>query len=219
MSRFPTTAWTQILGAQSTEERDALLRELLSVYWQPLYVFARRKGMEEQAALDSVQSFCAHLLGRGLDPELSPHQGKLRSYLRTAFARFLTDEWRRNRAEKRGGDQVFETLDPSRFALDADALHTLSPEEVYELAFTERSLRIAFERLREEFEAGKWKGPLAAFEASLETHARPSHEELARTYEMTPGQLRAFLFRVRRRFRELTAEVQMGIRHVPPPSA
>jgi hypothetical protein len=63
--QFPTTRWTLVLSLREAEPvRRAALAELLPLYWKPLYVFARRKGLASERAEDAVQGFFAHLLGR-----------------------------------------------------------------------------------------------------------------------------------------------------------
>src|SRR5262249_47024565 len=110
--QFPDTRWTLILRARdSPAAQRAALAELLESYWQPLYCFARRQGLDSEAAKDCVQDFIAHLLERDFLGRLDPAAGRLRSYLRTALRNHLVNEHARAGAQKRGGDVATIPLD------------------------------------------------------------------------------------------------------------
>lgn len=71
---FPATRWTLVLASRSSPEaRRKALEELLSIYWRPLYVFARHCGSSHDEAQDAVQGLCAQLVSSEflahLDPE------------------------------------------------------------------------------------------------------------------------------------------------------
>ena len=56
---FPLTRWSLVMRAGGADSMTALraMGELLKTYWQPLYVFARRSGLEALDAEDAVQDF------------------------------------------------------------------------------------------------------------------------------------------------------------------
>ena len=92
--RFLTTQWSLVLAAGDTADpgsREAL-DELCSLYWYPVYAFARRRGADADDAQDQVQGFFSHLLERGTLKGADPGRGRFRSFLLGAFKLYLADE-------------------------------------------------------------------------------------------------------------------------------
>ena len=89
---FPRTRWTLIRSAQEDPAARAnALKELLAVYWRPLYVFVRRKGLSAEETEDAVQELVVLLLERDFLQRLDPERGKLRSFLMTAASNHLAN--------------------------------------------------------------------------------------------------------------------------------
>ena len=63
----------------------------------------RRSGRSAEDAKDLTQGFFAVLLDKGWLEAADREKGKLRTFLLTAFRRFMAKEWRRGQAEVRGG--------------------------------------------------------------------------------------------------------------------
>lgn len=103
--RFQPTAWTVVRHARDGS-RDALDR-LIAVYWKPAYFFIRRRGHDVESAKDLTQAFFGSLLEREFFAKASADKGKFRSYLLGALSHFLSDEYDRASAQKRGGDYNF----------------------------------------------------------------------------------------------------------------
>lgn len=106
-SRFRTTRWSLVRAAgasQTAISRDALSL-LCELYWKPLYYFARQQGTPDEEARDLVQSFLARTLERGDFGKADEGLGRFRTFLLTAFRRFMRDEWQKGVAQKRGGGQ------------------------------------------------------------------------------------------------------------------
>ena len=103
--RFRTTCWSAVLlsaQSQAPGARDALA-EICRIYWQPIYLFVRRRGFDADEAQDLTQGFFLHLLHHKTLRQVSPIKGKFRSFLLAALEHFLAKEWRRAKAQKRGG--------------------------------------------------------------------------------------------------------------------
>lgn len=112
--RFPPTQWSIVLRARDKENTPAAekaLGELCETYWYPLYAFARSKGQPEHDAKDLTQGFFLYLLKQDLFADADPVKGKLRTFLLTAFERFLIRSYHYANAQMRGGGQIFESLD------------------------------------------------------------------------------------------------------------
>jgi len=127
--RFPSTHWSVVLAARGEQSEIALqaLSELCANYWYPLYAYARRRGKKPEEAEDLTQGFFARLLAKKYLDVADPEKGRLRTFLLTAFKRFLANEWDKERAQKRGGGQRPLSIDAAmvekRYALEpADAM-------------------------------------------------------------------------------------------------
>ena len=72
-------------------------------YWYPLYAFARRSGQSQAEAEDLTQGFFQKLLEKRWLEDAEREKGRLRTFLLTAFRRYMAKEWRRDQADKRGG--------------------------------------------------------------------------------------------------------------------
>lgn len=105
---FATTQWTMVLNAQrndSTHARQAM-EQLCRTYWYPLYAYVRRRGRSPEDAEDSTQGFFARLLQLNSLADVRREKGKFRSFLLASLNHYLSDEWDRARAQKRGYGQV-----------------------------------------------------------------------------------------------------------------
>ena len=114
VSPFPVTQWTAVVngcGQGSAEQRKDALDQLCRDYWYPLYSFARRSGRRRQDAEDLTQGFFCYLLERDLVSSADPELGKLRTFLLTAFQRYIRGIRVMEHAEKRGGGREIFSLD------------------------------------------------------------------------------------------------------------
>ncbi len=227
---FDTTHWSLVLAAQvgdmdRTRVRQAL-EELCRAYWYPLYAFVRHRGHSAEDAQDLTQAFFARILEtRGL-ATADPERGRFRSYLLGALKHFLANEWKRARAQKRGGGAAFLEWD----ALDPEARYGLEPavtddlDAHFDREWARESTARALAAVRAEFEA-RGKGPLFdALEGSL-TGEEPPRAETASRLGMTEDALKVAVHRLRRRYRELLrteiaatvadpADVDLELRHL-----
>lgn len=203
MTLFPTTRWGEILEQRSDPvQRRHLLGQLARDYREPLIVYARCLGLDAPRAEDVVQSFLTRWLENDVTRHLDPSRGRLRSYLRTALRRYLTDQHEHATAQKRGGPgaRLVSLSEVEPHTVDTAA----TPEQAYDRAFARRVLSRAFEELEAEFASGKRSGPFAAIrECFSPEHAGATHAELAARFAMSEPQLASFLHRARGRFREL----------------
>jgi RNA polymerase sigma-70 factor (ECF subfamily) len=101
-----------IMRASATDPQIArpAVADLFLQYQQPLYSVARARGFNSEDAADAVQDFFCRLLRGELLSEYSPERGRFRTFLSVIWRRFLIDQYRRARAEKRGGEQGVVSL-------------------------------------------------------------------------------------------------------------
>ena len=153
-SRFATTRWSVVLAAGRVSSANAgmALASLCQTYWYPLYAYARRRVSDVAEAQDLTQSFFAELLGKNYVGPATPERGRFRAYLLTSFKHFLSHEWEKARALKRGGGRVPISLDfdagDSRVRVEPCA--GLTAEELFERAWTVALLERVMELLRAE---------------------------------------------------------------------
>ena len=133
---FATTHWSVVLAAANEQNPQAAtaLQQLCRSYWQPLYVYTRRRGYSPEDAQDLTQEFFAHFLEKGSFSLADPGRGRFRTFLLKSLQHFLTDEWRRAHRAKRGGGAFDLPLD----TVDAEAWYaeqltdSTTPEQAYE---------------------------------------------------------------------------------------
>ena len=207
-ARFATTHWTVVLAAGSPDSsryREAL-ETLCQSYWYPLYAYLRRCGHARDTAEDRTQAFFAKLLEKGRLQQVDPQRGRFRSFLLTSFKHFVTDEWDRQMAQKRGGMGHLVSLDVSsaetRYVFEPT--DNLTPELVFEKSWALTVLDRAMSRLKAEYEeAGKGrlferlKGALAKEKTPV------PYSDIAAELGITEGAVKLAVFRLRRRYRDL----------------
>lgn len=206
-SRFPTTRWTLILeGKTSPEARRRAFDELARVYWRPLFVYLRSRGLDPSSAQDATQELLVTLLQRGLVEKLDPARGRLRAYLKTAAQNLLAHQHERSQTQKRGAGAGAVPIDEKlaeRLPID-----TAHPDEAFEREWALRVMQHALDALRGEFESGARGGPFALVERFFrpDREEQPRYADAAKEHGMSVPQLKAFLHRARVRFRELVRE-------------
>jgi len=132
---FATTHWSVVLaaGRRDTGRAVEALAKLCETYWYPLYAYVRQRGYSSHDAQDLTQEFFARLLERNPLGAITREKGKFRSFLLTALNHFLVDEWKKARAQKRGGGQII-SLDvhegETRFS--RQPVENVTPETLYE---------------------------------------------------------------------------------------
>lgn len=213
---FPLTRWDLVaevnLGDSSVRERATA--ELCRIYWYPVYAFVRRKGHSPHDAEDVTQELFARLIGQKSFGMACREKGKLRTYLLTAATRLLTERWRRERADKRGGRAVILSIEAElaegRYASEPQT--TESPESVFDRRWAYALLGEVEKQLAEEYLR---KGKGALFE-----HLKPglsgqggtelSYAEIAGLLEMSVANVKVQMLRLRGRFRDLVRQEVAG---------
>lgn len=201
---FPSTRWSLILAAQGDEAlRSKALEELVRPRWKALYVLARQHGLAPAAAEDAVQSFLARLVEVDMElllGRLDPAQGSLRSYLKTAFRRHLSNVRQHDRAQKRGAGERHADVSTLEAWLDSGSP---SADRLYERAWALAVFEQALAELEHEYVSGARRGPFDVVRALFAYGTAPAYVDLARDYGMTVPQLKSFVHRAKRRFRTL----------------
>jgi RNA polymerase sigma factor (sigma-70 family) len=205
---FPSTQWSMVLhaGAGADTQARSALESLCRQYWYPLYTFVRRQGRAHHEAEDCTQEFLTRLLASHGIAHAQPERGHFRSFLLTALRHFLTNEWHRAQAAKRGGGLASLPLEfdaaEQRF-LREPADPALTPEQAFDRHWAQAMLDHAIAELRQEYEASG-RGALFATLEPLVWHNtnQESHAELAQRHHMNAHAFTVALQRLRRRLGE-----------------
>lgn len=184
------------------------LEELCKIYWYPLYAFARRQGETPDAAMDATQAFFADLLEKSWIDRADPAQGRFRSFLVTVFRRFLSDQRKRAAAIKRGGGVKTFSIDAAsaeeRYQMEpAD---TGNPSDAFERRWALALLDRVYVRLAEENAEKGREDQFKILKKYLTSADAPSYAEAARQLEISEGNVKVSVHRLRQRFRELLTE-------------
>jgi len=212
-ARFRTTHWSLIVRAGQDDPVAArkALGELCRNYWYPLYAFVRRQGYSPADAEDLTQAFLAKLLENNYLADVRREKGKFRSFLLMAIKRFISHEYERQHAQKRGGFQAVVAIDQdaaeSRLCLEAD--RHLEPDVYFERQWAVALLERVMLKLGEEYlTTGRAKlfeslqGCIVKYES-----AQP-YAELAVQLKLTEPAIKMAVSRLRARYREiLRAEI------------
>src|SRR5579864_9067442 len=112
-SKFPTTSWSLVIAAaKPTTSSRAALASLCKMYWPPIYAFVRRAGYDRDQAQDLTQAFFTALLEKNYLGDADRERGRFRTFLLAAVKHFLSNQWDRAHAQKRGGGHIAIPIDP-----------------------------------------------------------------------------------------------------------
>ncbi len=159
--RFSTTRWTLVLQAGAEgHEREAALDEFCKIYWYPVYAFIRRRGTEPEAARDLTQGFFAKLLRQDWMAGVEQRGTRFSTRLCVTLKNYLTSEYRRETAQKRGGIEKPVSLDlllaESWYGAEFETGET--PERIFDRRWAQAVLEAGLRRLEADCAAmGKGK--------------------------------------------------------------
>lgn len=203
---FPTTRWTLILAARNGDTaRRAALESVAGTYWRPVYFYLRRKGLDATKAEDVTQSFFVHVIEGELLVRLDPARGRFRSYLLTSLDHYVVSLHEKEVAVKRGGRMAILPLDSVLLEAELPGVPE-DPGRAFDREWALALLGRALGRLREEYAAGKRKGPAEPFLRFFRLDESPSYAEAAAECGLTTVQFKAALHRARDRFRQIVEE-------------
>jgi RNA polymerase sigma-70 factor (ECF subfamily) len=210
---FATTHWSLVLaaGKGASADAEAALASLCEAYWYPLYAYVRRQGHQPDDAQDLTQEFFARLLEKHYLQSADPERGRFRSFLLTAFKRFLSKERDRERTKWRGGGRKVLPLgfefEAGERRYNLEPAHEVTAEKVYEQRWALTLLDRVFARLRDEFEQAGKQQQFDCLKIYLtgETDT-PGYRDAAVQLGLTEGAVKVAVHRLRRRYRELVRD-------------
>ena len=208
------TPWSVVLEAMQSRAPGAsqALAKLCTLYWPPLYAFARRKGHPREDAEDLVQGFFEHLIGsRGL-ATVDRSKGKFRSFLFVSFKNFIFAEVRRAKAQKHGGGAELLRLDwedaENRIAFEPT--DRLTPETLFDAQWALLLLERATRQLEQEQAAAGKAEDFRILKSFLGGEvgigSKLSYEEAAKALGWSVSAVTSRIHQLRRRHAKLVRE-------------
>ncbi len=195
-------------GDRESEAAHRALETLCRSYWYPLFAYLRCRGFSAHQAEDLTQAFFAQLLSKNYLAGADRNRGRFRTFLLSAMNHFLSNQWDRDHAQKRGGDCEFVSLDsvPGSEEAPIELGHHLTPERLFEKRWAEAVLARVLERLRAEFDGTSVKRFEVLKPFLVEVKGALSYLEAARGLGMTESAIKSAVHRLRHRWRELMRE-------------
>jgi RNA polymerase sigma factor (sigma-70 family) len=203
--RFETTQWSLVSAAAGEGEasRNAL-EDLYRSYCYPVYSFVRRRGHRREDSQDITHDFFVYLLEKEGFSRALAGQGKFRTFLLRALEFFLQHADRRARTQKRGGRATLVFLDDETAEMAYQLVDPgLSAEQIFDAQWAMMMVKATFARLQFEMEqAGKRElfDQLSGFVLDGE---ESSYLEVAQRSGLTVPAIKAAIYRLRVRYREL----------------
>ena len=203
---MPVSRWSLVLRASADDATATrALGELMSLYWEPLYFYARRRGWPVEDAQDAVQGFYGELVRREAVKRADQSRGRLRTFFLSAFENNLAEKWRAGQAQKRGGGEVLLSLDVAmaegHFA--AEPVDALSPERLFDRRWISTLLERVLAALRVEYAAA---GKGAVFEVAQAALARDAahfgYAEAGVALGLSENAMKKTVARLRAKYRE-----------------
>ena len=209
--RFATTRWTMVAEAGHTSSPNVklALTELCEAYWYPLYAFAKRKSATVEEAQDLTQAFFVELLDKNVVGAADPERGKFRSFLLTSFKHFMSKQWEKGRALKRGGGERLLSLDfktaDSNVVLEPAA--GLTAEQIFDQQWAITLLDRTFSRLENEHQEPEQQLRFQNLKSYvIGDHAGVKYADVASRLNISEDAAKKAASRMRARFRDLLRE-------------
>lgn len=205
---FATTRWSIVFAAKAAhgEPARSALSQLCETYWLPLYAYVRRRVPDVAEAQDLTQAFFAELLEKDFVRVATPDRGRFRAFLLTAFKHFLSKQWDKERAQKRGGGRVPISLDfaAADSAARFEPASNLTAEQLYDRQWALTLLGQVMDRLQAESDqAGKARQFAELKGFLIGDHEGRTFADAARTLGTTEAAAKKAASRLRQRYREL----------------
>jgi RNA polymerase sigma-70 factor (ECF subfamily) len=209
--QFAATRWSVVLvaGRRSSPDSRRALESLCEAYWYPLYAYVRRRVNDVNDAQDLTQAFFAELLAKNYVGSATAERGRFRAFLLTSLKHFLSKEWEKAKAQKRGSGKApipldFESAD-SQYRVEPAC--SLTAEQIYDREWAVALLGRILQRLEEEsVQAGKPKQFEELKGFLIGDHGGGTYSEVATRLGMTEAAVKMAAHRMRRRYRELLRE-------------
>lgn len=196
----------QARGSGSSPTARLALAELCESYWLPLYAFVRRHTRDIHEAQDLTQAFFAQLLSKKYLNDVQPDRGLFRSFLLAAIKHFLSNQRDREKALKRGGGVIIQSLDWQRGEerVSGQLCHDITAERLFEREWALALLDRVLERLKAEQSSPRKQAAFEVLSGCLAIdRAQIDYSAAAETLQQSEEAVRVAAHRLRKRYRHL----------------
>lgn len=208
---FPITRHSAIIATRSndSEQRERAYATLLESYWKPSYKYIRWKWQaSNEDSEDLTQEFFAKAFEKGYFERYDPTKASFHGFLLVCLDRFIANELKATRRQKRGGDRPHFSLDfetAEKEFRNVPVAPSLSPEEYFHREWVRSLFALVIQSLRDLCEAKGKTVHFALFELyDLDGEdTKPSYETLARRFNLKVTDVTNHLAFTRREFRKL----------------
>lgn len=215
-TKFATTNWTVVEGAHGGGEKAySSLVKLCEAYRYPVYAFIRNRCGDPEEARDLCQAFFAELIvEKRVFENAKRGEGKFRTYLLACVKNFLTGDYHRKQAQKRGAGVEHLAFDD----LEGLYLGGFPEGEGQDLTYDRIWARVIFDRVWSEIEREhELAGDLEKFSfirAHLMGESTETFAEVCESMGLSEGGLKTAVHRLRKKFRTtLRAKVAEVVEH------
>jgi RNA polymerase sigma-70 factor (ECF subfamily) len=196
-------------GDHDSEKALPALAQLCQTYWFSIYAFIRKRGASPEEAKDLTQQFFASFLEKNYVARATRERGRFRVFLMTSVQNFLRNEYDRTQAQKRGGGQLWISLNQTgaEEQYQIEPVAESDPAKSFERRWATVLLETVLARLRLEYvETGR-----GALFDSLQTHFwgdadSVPYSRLAEQSGLTIANVKVIAHRIRERYREILRE-------------
>lgn len=210
---FPATAWTlvrRVQGGEAVPTAEEALDSLCKTYWEPVRRYLRALGCREEETADVTQEFFASFLRNGGFERANPDLSKLRTFIKHAAGNFLTNHWRNQSTQRRGGGVNAENIDE---VPEIPEVERSLAEQEYDREWAQAVLSRALSKVAESYAK---RGRSEVFEAIKGGLLRPGGiadtPAVAEQLGIPEAQVRLAVHRARQRLAEmLKAEVSATV--------
>ena len=220
MIPFPATHRSVLerIRSDDAEERRIAFGDLAEGYWRPSYHYLRLHWrLAPEAAEDIVQAFFTTAFEKGYVERFDPAKARFRTFLRVCLDRFVQNQQKAERADKRGGGAAHFSLDFAGAELELEGrgipLSSVREPSTSDLDrfFHDETIRALFGRTVAAMErAYASEGKAVVFRVFERHDLRPvagaSYASVAGELGLSTSQVTNYLHAARRRFRDLALQ-------------
>lgn len=200
---FADTLWSVVLRAQNpaSPDRRAALDDLVRAYWKPVYYFMRRHGHPVEESKDFTQAFFAVFLEKDFLASVDRDRGRFKFFLIACLKHFLSKEYDRASALKRGGGVRIVPFDVEEGAPEPS--HSDTPEREFARRWAGILVARVMERFRVECRTEGREKAADALRLHLDGQA---YADIAAKLGISVKDVTNWLHRARKRLKELVEE-------------
>lgn len=203
---IPSTRWSLIQQLDGTRAESLLaLEQLCQTYWPAVYALVRRRGFSPSDSEDFTQSFFEFVIERNTFSKVNVHRGRFRNFLKTAVNNYLSNEWNRMTAKKRGGGVVYVRLEQLDWV---DAASSCSkPEAEFDRIWALTLLSEAIKRVETEYERRGRGAVFVALKPTLTGEGmEQTYREIGKDLSMSETAVKLTVRRMRTQFQKFLRE-------------